>query len=170
MAHKMPWERCIFSALSPLYLAAAFDENNLNGLKPIISSGNQYPPKQIAFHQGDAYHSIHVVKFGAVKTYITGTAGSKRVTRFYLSDEIIGLESIAVRILLSTAATTTDCRLRIISCEKIIRLCQIEPLTYSVSSLALNYSFFQCLSLHSTNAKLATFLMDTSKRSSHTSN
>ncbi|PCH84537.1 MAG: FNR-like transcriptional regulator [Piscirickettsiaceae bacterium] len=171
---QRPDERCNFCALSPLCLPAAFDEENLNELESIISSGKQYLPKQTVFNQGDAFHSLHVVKSGAVKTYITDTTGNECVTGFYLPGEIIGLESIAGRIHLSTAATTTDCRLCIISYENLAKLRKNNSslsdwaVNLFSSSLASDHSFFQCLSLHSANARLATFLLDISKRSSRT--
>ncbi|MDX2424940.1 MAG: helix-turn-helix domain-containing protein [Cycloclasticus sp.] len=163
-------QSCRICALSSLCLPAALDEAMIDELKSIVTSDRRFDQKQVIYSQGDPFQSLHVVKSGAVKTYITDTRGDEHITGFYLPGEIIGLESIAGRKYLSTATSLTDSYLCKANYPRLAQLRKNNPalsdwaINLFSQSLASGHEFFNCLSHHSAVSRLATFILVISKR------
>jgi CRP/FNR family transcriptional regulator len=167
-------QSCRLCALSALCIPAALDDALITELESFISSGKRYAKNNTVYRQKENFCSLYVVKAGAVKTYITDVNGREHITGFYLPGEIIGLESIAGREYLETAVTLADCHLCKIDYAQ---LAQLRKNNSSLSDWAINlfsqslasgHDFFTCLSQHTAVARLATFLLIISKRTSRT--
>lgn len=137
----------------------------------IIQPDQRFSPKQAIYQQGETLDSLYVIKSGAVKTYITRAEGQERISAFYLPGEIIGFESIAGETHLNTAIALGDSRLCKIKYSNLADLRKENPMLsdwaiHSFSrALASNHEFFYCLSLLTAKARLATFLLNISRRS-----
>ncbi|MBQ0724345.1 MAG: helix-turn-helix domain-containing protein, partial [Cycloclasticus sp.] len=137
-----------------------------------VASDKRFDQKQVIYSQGDPFQSLHVVKSGAVKTYITDSCGDEYITGFYLPGEIVGLESIAGRKYLSTATSLTDSYLCKADYAELAKLRKNNPalsdwaVNLFSQSLASGHDFFNCLSHHSAISRLATFILLISKRTS----
>ncbi|MEH6502671.1 MAG: cyclic nucleotide-binding domain-containing protein [Cycloclasticus sp.] len=171
---KSAVQSCRICALSSLCLPAALDEKMVGELKRIIASDKRFAQKKVIYSQGEPFQSLHVVKSGAVKTYITDSRGDEYITGFYLPGEIVGLESIAGRKYLSTAISLTDSYLCKANYAELAKLRKNNPalsdwaINLFSQSLASGHDFFNCLSHHSAVSKLATFILVISKRTSRT--
>lgn len=165
-------QSCRLCTLSSLCLPAALDEKLITALESFISSGKRYAKNQSVYHQKEDFCSLYVVKAGAVKTYITDVNGREHITGFYLPGEIVGLESIAGRKYLETALTIADCHLCKIDYSQLAQLRKNHSslsdwaINLFSQSLASGHDFFNCLSQNTAVAKLATFLLVISKRTS----
>ena len=163
---------CQMCAFSSTCFPSAFGGVSADEIRSIISPEEKFYSKQITHEQGQAFHSLYVIKSGAVKTYINTVEGKERITAFYLPGDIVGLESIAGGIHLNSASIISDSRICKIDYANLAIL-RKENATLSdwainvfSLSLAADHEFFQCLSLITASSKLATFLLNISKRSS----
>ena len=165
-------EDCKECSLSSTCLPSAFDEYETHKLNKIVSSAKNHSRQQSIYHQGGEFQSLYVVKSGALKTYITNSKGDENITGFYLPGDIVGLESISKKHYLSTAKTLTDTRLCKINYQALAELRKNTPslsdwaINLFSQSLASGHDFFNCLSQHTAVARLATFLLVISKRTS----
>lgn len=163
---------CKECSLSNACLPSAFDEHDTDKLDKIVSSSKDYQRQQSIYHQGDAFQSLYVVKSGALKTYITNSKGNENITGFYLPGDILGLESISKKYYLSTAKTLTESLVCRINYQELADLRKNTPtlsdwaINLFSQSLASGHDFFTCLSQHTAAARLASFLLVISKRTS----
>jgi CRP/FNR family transcriptional regulator, anaerobic regulatory protein len=163
---------CKECSLSISCLPSVFDKNDTDKLDKIVSSSKSHHRQQSIYHQGDAFQSLYVVKSGAVKTYITNSKGSENITGFYLPGDIFGLESISTKHYLNTAKTLTESLVCRINYQEIAILRKNSPtlsdwaINLFSESLASGHDFFTCLSQHTAAARLASFLLVISKRTS----
>lgn len=165
-------EDCKKCSLTSTCLPSAFNKQDNHKLKTLISPAKNYLRQQSIYHQGDGFQSLYVVKSGAVKTYITNSKGDENITGFYLPGDFFGLESISKKLCLSTARTLTDSRLCKVNYQELAKLRKNTPslsdwaINLFSQSLASGHDFFNCLSQHTAVARLATFLLVISKRTS----
>ena len=165
-------EDCTDCSLSSTCLPSAFDKSELNKLESIVSSRKEHPRHQCIYHQGTAFQALYIVKSGALKTYITNSKGDENITGFYLPGDMVGLESISKRTYLSTAKALTDTLLCKIDYQQLAELRKSTPslsdwaINLFSQTLASGHDFFNCLSQHTAVARVATFLLVISKRTS----
>jgi len=165
-------EDCKECSLASTCLPSAFDERNAHKLDKIVSATKNHSRHQSIYHQGGDFQSLYFVKSGALKTYITNSKGDENITGFYLPGDIVGLESISKNHYLSTAKTLMDSRLCKVNYQELAKLRKNTPslsdwaINLFSQSLASGHDFFNCLSQHTAVARLATFLLTLSKRTS----
>jgi|OM-RGC.v1.009907960 CRP/FNR family transcriptional regulator, anaerobic regulatory protein len=165
-------EDCKDCSLANTCIPSAFAEHNIHKLDKIVSPTKQYPRHRNIYHQGSNFQALYIVKSGALKTYITNSKGDENITGFYMPGDIVGLESISKRRYLNTAKTLTDSRLCRVNYQELAELRKYTPalsdwaINLFSLSLASGQDFFNCLSQHTAVARLATFLLTLSKRTS----
>ncbi|MEW4982412.1 MAG: helix-turn-helix domain-containing protein [Cycloclasticus sp.] len=165
-------EDCNHCSLSNTCLPSAFDKSEVNKLERIVSSGKNHPRQQCIYHQGTTFQALYIVKSGALKTFITNSKSDENITGFYLPGDIVGLESISKRAYLSTAITITNTLLCKVNYQQLAELRKSTPslsdwaINLFSQSLASGHDFFNCLSQQTAVARLATFLLVISKRTS----
>ena len=84
---------CTDCSVFQLCLPLGISEADLARLDGIIHRRRPLEPEQHLYRVGEAFHSIYVVRSGAVKTYISTPAGGEQVTGFHLPGEIVGLDA-----------------------------------------------------------------------------
>lgn len=86
---------CQNCSLHQLCLPLGLQGGDLDRLEEIIKRSHPLKKNEIAFHQGDSFHSIFAIRAGSVKTYTVADDGSEQITGFYLPGELVGLDAIS---------------------------------------------------------------------------
>lgn len=123
-----------------------------------------YQEGEFIFHAGDTADAIYIVSSGSVKYGFVMQDGTEQVNNFFLSGDILGLESIGLQDHVSSAVAlekTTICRLAVSTLEK-----QLPGgmLLKTVSRyLVHQYNMKLMLASKESDARLACFLLHISK-------
>jgi len=85
---------CIGCCLKRICLPSGLEKDHIGDLESVIRSRQIYRKGQHVFRQDTNFHSLYVVRSGAIKTYTVTEQGEEQVTGFYLPGELIGLDAI----------------------------------------------------------------------------
>jgi len=134
----------------------------------VTDSGKNRPPFLIDDHiyrTGNKAESLYVVHSGSVRTYVITDDGEEQVMGFYLPGDVLGLDGIgAERHVTSAIAleTTTICKLSLAQLD--IPHVDHQFLNLMSCQLAREYNQVLMLASKDANGKMASFIMDLSKR------
>lgn len=88
--------RCAQCCLHRTCAIAAAD-GSASGLEALIQHSRLMAKGGHLFRQGDAFHSLFIVRTGAFKTYLLSDSGQELVTGLFLPGEVMGLDGYAAR-------------------------------------------------------------------------
>lgn len=86
---------CADCSLSALCLPIAVEMNDIDYLDRLIKRGRPLRRNDNVYDANQAFHSLFVVRSGAVKTYMLTDQGDEQITGFYLPGELFGFDGIA---------------------------------------------------------------------------
>ncbi|MBV6271880.1 cyclic nucleotide-binding domain-containing protein [Alcaligenaceae bacterium CGII-47] len=78
-------------ALSQVHLPTGVGSTDLDRLDPLIADKRLLKRGETIFRQGDASHSLYIVRSGSLKTYVVDPVGGEQVFGFHLPGEIVGI-------------------------------------------------------------------------------
>lgn len=78
-------------ALSQVHLPTGVGSTDLDRLDPLIGDKRLLKRGEAVFRQGDASHSLYIVRSGSLKTFVEDPAGGVQVLGFHLPGEIVGV-------------------------------------------------------------------------------
>ena len=86
---------CGNCSLHELCLPFGLNETDIGMLEKIIK--NNWPLKrgEHLFHQGDPFHSLYVIRSGAVKVYSISEDGSEQISGFLFPGDLTGMDAIS---------------------------------------------------------------------------
>lgn len=85
---------CKNCGLAKLCLPLGLDAGDIDQLDAIVQRNRPLHRSSHIFQTGDKFHSLYVVKTGAIKTYTQCPNGTEQVVGFHLPGEIVGLDGI----------------------------------------------------------------------------
>lgn len=85
---------CKDCSLHQLCLPKSINDTDMEKLDEIIQRKRPFKRGEHLFQVGQPFHSIFVVRSGAVKTYTPTLDGGEQVTGFHLPGELLGLDAI----------------------------------------------------------------------------
>ncbi len=85
---------CAACGLRQLCLPVGIDGTDLERLNSLIRDKRLFMRGKALFHQGDAFHSLYVVRSGSIKTFVEDPAGDVQVLGFHLPGEIVGMDGM----------------------------------------------------------------------------
>ncbi|MGA9341339.1 MAG: helix-turn-helix domain-containing protein [Rhodanobacteraceae bacterium] len=86
---------CASCALHELCLPTGIYSDALERLDAVIRDKRLLNRGKPLFRQGDAFHSLFVVRSGSLKTFVENRAGNVQMLGFHLPGEIIGMDALA---------------------------------------------------------------------------
>jgi CRP/FNR family transcriptional regulator len=86
---------CESCALYELCLPAGIEHADLQQLDTAVRDKRSLDRGKALFRQGDAFHSLYVVRSGSLKTVVENADGDAQVLGFHLPGEIIGVDAMA---------------------------------------------------------------------------
>jgi CRP/FNR family transcriptional regulator len=86
---------CSRCALSELCLPAGIDQSDLERLDTAVRDKRILERGDHLFRQGDAFHSLYVVRSGSLKTVVESNEGHVQILGFHLPGELTGVDALA---------------------------------------------------------------------------
>ncbi len=163
---------CDECALASLCFPSSIPKESLFRVTQIITSNLSYNKGQRLYRQGENTQHIHVIKSGSVKTYISNPDGAEYINGFYMTGDIINMESVAAGIHMNSATTLDNSIICKVSFMKLTALKDEFPMLTNMAirvysqALALSQDLLKCISKKSASAKLATLLLILNNRQS----
>ncbi len=134
---------CKSCGLSNICLPLGLESDDIDRLDSIVQRNRPLRKGAHLFQTGDKFHSVFVVKTGAVKTYTQCPDGTEQVIGFHLPGEVIGLDGIELgKYICSAKALETSA-----ICE--IPFDRLEELTATIPNL--QHQMFRLLSREISN-------------------
>lgn len=86
---------CSACSLQQLCLPMGLDGEGLAELESVVETRGPMHKGDHLFRQGDPFRSIYAVRSGYLKSYVESESGDEQVLGFYMSGELLGLDSIS---------------------------------------------------------------------------
>ena len=156
---------CDECALASHCFPSAMPEENRFRVTQIITSNLTYDKDELLYRQGENTKHIYIIKSGSVKTYITNPDGAEYINGFYMTGDIINMESVYSGIHMNSATALDHSILCKVSFMKLTALKDEFPMLANMAirvysqALALSQDLLKCISKKSASAKLATLLL-----------
>lgn len=136
----------------------------------IITTNLTYDKTALLYRQGEKTKHIYIIKSGSFKTYISNPDGTEYINGFYMTGDIINMESVDQGIHLNSASALENSmvckvsflRLAILK-DEFPTLANMAIKVYS-QALALSQDLLKCISKQSATSRLATFLLIINRR------
>ncbi len=161
---------CKNCTLATLCLPMGLTPDDVERLDAIVKRSRPLQKGDHVFRNGDPFHNLYVVKTGTVKTYTESPDGGEQVVGFHLPGEIIGLDAIqtdqhgcSARVL----ETSAICELPFDNLEDLashIHSLQHQLFRLLSKEISRDTEMLSLLSKSTAEERLATFLLDLSKR------
>lgn len=122
------------------------------------------------YRKGDAFHRVHAVRSGSLKTSVTLPGGRTQVCGFQLPGDMVGLDGMADGAYQTTATAMEDTQTCAVAYGPLVELAQSQPLVqrdlHRVMSREVAKGQWHMLLLGSMSApeRLAALLLDLSRR------
>lgn len=85
---------CSACSLRDLCLPMGLDDNTLEELEQAVETLGPLHRGDHLFRQGDIFQALYVVRSGYLKAYVVSESGEEHVLGFFMSGELLGLDSI----------------------------------------------------------------------------
>ncbi len=85
---------CSNCSLHELCLPVGLSDRELHRIDELVSKRRTIKRGEALFHDGETFTSLHAIRTGFFKTYITTEDGRDQVTGFQMAGEILGLDGI----------------------------------------------------------------------------
>jgi len=152
-------------------IPSAFDAKDLYRFSNIVKTNEKQVCNTNLFQQGSSAQHLYIVKSGGFKTHSSLATGSLRIHEFFLPGELIGLDSMAGGIALTTATAIEDslvCRINYLQLAALRRefplLSDLAVKMYG-QALAASQVILECLSKPSAASRVACFILIILRRS-----
>lgn len=120
------------------------------------------------FHSGDRLDVLHMVKSGAVKTYMTSRKGKEHVVTFYMPGDVVGVDALARGVHESSGValeTSALCTAPVARLEKLVpRFSPDWLFRLAAEEVMREHRSVLVLGKRSAQARLAAFLITISER------
>ncbi len=162
---------CQYCLRRALCLANSLDEEGVDELDLEIKHPSPIYRRHSAVRAGDRFDRLFIVHLGAFKSYRLYNDGVIQVSGFHLPGELMGLSGMQTgvhRDYIEALGTSSVCELPLATIEQLIakRPALVNLLLSSISSEINNdKSMMYLLSRMNAEQKIASFLLDLSKRS-----
>lgn len=158
---------CSLCSLRELCLPKGLDDNALMELEQVVQTLGPLHRGDHIFRQGGVFRALYVVRSGYLKTYVTTEAGEEQVLGFFMTGELLGLDSITSRLKHCSAEvldTSMVCRLPF---KELTDICTHVPalqrqLLRLMSRALMNAELLSVQ--HGADSRLASFLLDWGER------
>lgn len=147
--------------------------NDLGASQLSLDRKTKGPPRLFqrgdhVFRVGDPFYSLHVIRSGAIKTYVISEDGEEQIIGFYGPGETIGFDAIADGKYQCNAAALDTSSVCGVTFEAVAKLCQRSPallhaLMKSVSGETTRLAEMLLLGKKTADQRMASFLLDQSK-------
>lgn len=87
-------EACSACSLQELCLPLGLSAEGIEDLEQVVESRGPLHKGDHLFRRGDIFRAIYAVRSGYLKTYVENEEGDQHVLGFYMSGELLGLDSI----------------------------------------------------------------------------
>jgi len=162
---------CDNCALFSQCVPATFDAENLYRFSKIVKTNEKRAYNTDLFQQGSSAQYLYVVKSGGFKSHSSLATGSLRIHEFFLPGELIGLDSMAGGVALTTATAVEDSLVCRIDYVQLAGLRREFPLLSDLAvkmygqALAASQVILECLSKPSAASRVACFILIILQRS-----
>jgi CRP/FNR family transcriptional regulator, anaerobic regulatory protein len=153
-----------------LCLACGLREESLHLLDTVLFPIHRVRRGEYAYHQGQEFHYLHVVRSGTLKTTMGLRNGRDQVSGFHMAGEILGLEDLAMRRHASTAVAIEDSQTCVIEPAELDALAARDPDVNDAMSQLLSriivreHGMMVLLAATSAEARLTMFLLNISRK------
>ena len=164
---------CQFCALSTLCQESATDLTLPKHLANLTHHPKPIHRGAHLFRQGDKFRDLYVVRSGSIKLYLTTQDGSEQIINFYYPGEVLSLDSIETGLHNSSAIALDTVSVCTLPYEQIRALCHHQPDYYDqlfmvmAREIGSEHNMLLLLGQKPAEERLATFLLDTAKRSNN---
>lgn len=87
-------QACRNCSLRDLCLPMGLSSDDLQRLEGLVGSRGPLRRGDYLFREGDSFHAIYAVRYGALKTYTLDDDGREHVLGFHMAGELAGLDAI----------------------------------------------------------------------------
>ena len=158
---------CSTCSLQELCLPMGLDDNGLEELEQVVETLGPLHRGDYLFHQGHAFKALYVVRSGYLKAYALSESGEEHVLGFFMSGELLGLDSIS--------SNRKQCSATVLDTSMVCRLPFDELSIICIRVPALQRQLLRLMSRelmstellsarHSADSRMATFLLDWGER------
>ena len=158
---------CSACSLRELCLPRALEDNALLELEQVVETLGPLHRGDHLFRQGDEFQALYVVRSGYLKAYVVSASGEEHVLGFFMSGELLGLDSIP--------SERKRCSARVLDTSMVCRLPFEELSAICTQVPALQRQLLRLISrelmragahsVHDTvDSRMATFLLDWGER------
>ncbi|MGS2717018.1 fumarate/nitrate reduction transcriptional regulator Fnr [Eionea flava] len=126
--------------------------------------------KSYLYHAGDAFEHLYVVRSGCVKTVMGTESGEEKITGFYLSGDIVGIEGISDQRYHSSAValdTSSLCKIPFTEIEQLattVHDLQRHMFTIMSKEIVTDQHAMMIMNKKKADARIAAFLLSLSGR------
>lgn len=158
---------CSTCSLQELCLPMGLDQEGLDELEEVVETLGPLHRGDHLFRQGDVFRAIYAVRSGFLKSYIESESGEEQVLGFYMSGELLGLDSISAgrkRCSAEVLDTAMVCRLPFANLSEI---CRHVPRLQEQLLRLISRELVTAESLsttHSVESRMAAFLLGWGER------
>tara|TARA_B110000444_G_scaffold228978_1_gene235116 strand:- start:3076 stop:3885 length:810 start_codon:yes stop_codon:yes gene_type:complete len=163
-------ESCASCRLNELCLPIALNKSEIHQLDAIVERNRPFKKGDHLYRQGDKFKSVYAVRSGSFKSYFLSGSGQGRVTGFYLTGEIIGMDGIASHMYANSTSAlehSSICEIPFSQLEKLSReLPSLQHHFFSImgNEIAKDQQVHTLLSSYSAEERTASFLLGLSSR------
>ncbi len=158
---------CSTCSLQELCLPMGLDGDGLEELEQVVETLGPLQRGDHVFRQGNVFKAVYIVRSGYVKAYVTSESGEEHVLGFFMTGELLGLDSINSRHKRCSAMaldTSMVCRLPF---DELSAICRHVPVLQRqlLRLMSRELSNAELFSTHHTaDSRMATFLLDWGER------
>lgn len=116
---------CRLCHLDGICLAGNLNAEESEQLAQTLTHMEPLKPGEYIFRQGDPFESLHIVRTGTAKSYITTADGQQQIVSFHFPGEILGMDAFENRCHNSSAQALET-----------LSLCSFSPEVFDMLSLA----------------------------------
>lgn len=163
-------KQCSVCPMQHLCLPSAMNGVTRARLDSVKFTRRKVRAGQKLYCEGERFHYVHAVRFGTLKSSLTGAGGREQVSGFHLAGELVGLDGVANGHHRTTTMALEDTELCAISYGHLSELTVGDNgMQHTISRLMSReilrkHSLMMVLGTMTAEARLATFLIDLSQR------
>ncbi|MEW6353463.1 MAG: fumarate/nitrate reduction transcriptional regulator Fnr [Pseudomonadota bacterium] len=169
-SHAPEGVSCASCGLYQFCLPLGLSSNDMELLDRIVASRHECKRGGYLFRAGDPFQSLYAIRSGSFKIFDLGPEGREKITGFYLTGDMLGMDAISANQHFYNATALEDSRVCAIPLERLEELGHHVPALmhhfHKLMSREVVHDQSLALLLNGTKAeqRVAVFLLDLSQR------
>lgn len=162
--------RCTQCAMRQFCIPQGLEAAVLPRFEALVMTSRTVRAGETLYFRGDRFHSLHAVRSGSLKTFITHREGREQITGLRLPGDVLGLDGIASGVQTLSAVALEDSTVCTLPYSGLKALGRESPAMqdrlHQIMGEQINRESTQMMVLCSSSAesRLASFLLDVSER------